>query len=325
MIDSPVFSIIIPIYNAERFLRRCLESICEQTYTNFEVLMCNDGSTDQSQEICSSYSASDKRFKLFTQPNGGVSSARNLGLDNASGKYVLFVDADDYISPDFLEEMLPENECDIILQGADHLLKDGRHSITYPQHTGACDRTQFVKEALRNTSIQTPWGKRYTLEVIHRHSLRFRRGIQYGEDKIFVAEYIAASDSFFLSQAYGYTYMHDNNSALTRQSHSGNMIYQYALACANAYDKLLSKVSLPSDLKDKAVYPFLYDAILSIHTTIKDRNINKKHKQDFIAGFDKKLLRNAVRNKFLPMRFKVLSFCCRIFPLWLILFLFKSK
>lgn len=111
-------SFIIPIYNAEKYLDECIKSIIKQTYSNFELLLVNDGSTDNSAIICDTYANKDSRIKVIHKINGGVSSARNIGLDNAKGEYICFVDADDVIHPKLLEttlSVLMETQQDIII------------------------------------------------------------------------------------------------------------------------------------------------------------------------------------------------------------------
>ncbi len=93
--SSPLISIIVPVYNAEKTLNRCVDSILQQTFTDWELLLINDGSKDLSGEICDQYGAKDKRIRVFHKENGGVSSARNVGLDNAKGEWITFVDSDD--------------------------------------------------------------------------------------------------------------------------------------------------------------------------------------------------------------------------------------
>ena len=100
--NRPMISIIIPVFNAEAYLYRCLKSIQEQTNKNFEVIIIDDGSTDQSINICQEFTEKDNRFKVYQKENGGVSSARNMGLNHAIGDFIFFADADDWISPDFL-------------------------------------------------------------------------------------------------------------------------------------------------------------------------------------------------------------------------------
>ena len=116
-----MLSIIVPVYNAEKFLYRCIESILAQTYTDFELLLVNDGSIDCSLEICEQYIKQDKRVKIFTQKNCGVSVARNTGIENATGEFVTFVDADDWIEPQMYEKMMKrfseEMSVDIVIGG----------------------------------------------------------------------------------------------------------------------------------------------------------------------------------------------------------------
>lgn len=105
---NPLVSVIVPVYNAERFLDRCLSSIADQTYQNLEIILVNDGSTDSSEAICRRHMCAG-RARLFSQKNQGQSAARNVGLDHMSGEYLTFVDADDYLSPSFVEILL--NKC----------------------------------------------------------------------------------------------------------------------------------------------------------------------------------------------------------------------
>lgn len=102
----PLISVIVPVYNVEKYLARCLDSIVEQTYQNLEIILVNDGSTDSSGEICHQYAERDSRVRLFHQENQGQSAARNVGLDNMTGEYIIFVDSDDYISTRFVEILL---------------------------------------------------------------------------------------------------------------------------------------------------------------------------------------------------------------------------
>ena len=114
--NNELISIIVPIYNTEKYLRQCLDSIINQTYTNFEVLLVNDGSPDGSAAICQEYVKNDSRFRYFEKENGGVSSARNLGLERSGGAYITFIDSDDWVEPNHLEALLKgikENNADI--------------------------------------------------------------------------------------------------------------------------------------------------------------------------------------------------------------------
>ena len=105
MNKNPKISIIVPVYNAEQYLRRCIDSILNQSFTDFELILIDDGSKDKSSDICDEYAAKDSRIKVYHKENGGVSSARNLGLDNANGEWIAFVDSDDFIKEDYLKHM----------------------------------------------------------------------------------------------------------------------------------------------------------------------------------------------------------------------------
>lgn len=110
-------SVIVPIYNREKYLHRCLDSILAQTYRNIEVICVDDGSTDNSPQICDEYAQKDNRVKVFHIPNGGVSNARNTGLDNAQGEYIFFVDSDDYIKETHVQDLLPKEDEDFVYGG----------------------------------------------------------------------------------------------------------------------------------------------------------------------------------------------------------------
>ena len=113
-------SIIIPIYNSEKYLTHCLDSILKQTYQDFEVILVNDGSTDNSAKICDNYTITDARFKVIHKQNQGVSIARNTGISYAKGEYISFIDSDDWIENDYLKNMInvADSSSDIIISGA---------------------------------------------------------------------------------------------------------------------------------------------------------------------------------------------------------------
>ena len=115
--DKIKFSIIVPVYNVRKYVTECIESILKQSYDNYEVLLINDGSTDGSGDICEKYTVKNKKIKVFHKKNGGLSSARNFGLEKATGDYVVFVDSDDYIAPWSLSEfykVLKNRDFDVI-------------------------------------------------------------------------------------------------------------------------------------------------------------------------------------------------------------------
>ena len=101
-----LISVVVPVYNVEDVLHFCIDSILNQTYSDFELLLVDDGSTDKSGDICDQYARKDTRIRVFHKENGGVSSARNLGIDNANGEYICFIDSDDYVNSEFLDSLI---------------------------------------------------------------------------------------------------------------------------------------------------------------------------------------------------------------------------
>ena len=112
-----MISIIVPIYNREKYLSECIDSILVQSYSDFEVLLIDDGSTDRSGEICDEYAQKDARIRVFHKENGGVSSARNVGLDNATGEWIAFVDSDDWVGEKYLESFSGHLDADLVIGG----------------------------------------------------------------------------------------------------------------------------------------------------------------------------------------------------------------
>jgi glycosyltransferase EpsH len=199
-------NLIVPVYNVERWLPRCLDSLSRQTLRDIEVILVDDGSTDASGVICDTAAASDRRFRVIHKPNGGVSAARNTGLDVARGKFVAFVDADDWIDPETCETALDtalKHRADITLWSYVREFPDGRRS---PRPLAAGDTT-FSGEAMRRLhrrvvgpvgdelrdpsllhSWGTVWGKLYRREVIGRTRFVDTREVGSAEDALFNVE-----------------------------------------------------------------------------------------------------------------------------------------
>lgn len=151
-----MISVIIPIYNAELYLNRCIESVLHQTYSNLEVILVDDGSTDHSGEICDSYRETDKRVKVIHQENGGPSLARNRGLRLAKGEYIGFIDSDDYMAGDMYETLLAymQDDVDITCCGRICVFSKGRSKLQYLSKTKKYTREEALVEVLliRNIS-----------------------------------------------------------------------------------------------------------------------------------------------------------------------------
>lgn len=194
-------SIIVPVYNTEKYLDRCLQSLSIQTYSNIEVILIDDGSTDSSPIICDNYSKNDSRFRVFHITNGGPSRARNIGLDNMTGDFVLFVDSDDWVDPNFVSHYLCSNfqNFDAVFSMWDIQTKDG---IYNPSKLDAPfigkDFDDGVIKLSGKFSFELNCNKMLRSDLIRQHSIRFPVGIHSNEDDIFTYEYARYIKNFIV-------------------------------------------------------------------------------------------------------------------------------
>lgn len=206
-----MISIIVPIYNAENFLYRCVDSILAQSYTDFELLLINDGSTDGSGAICDAYAVKDSRVRVFHKENGGVSSARNLGLDNAQGEYITFCDADDYVDPDWLAaygEAIAEN-VDLAIQGYYSIEGKEVKVKTLQASKGFTieAKRQLIVSLMSQKAYGYLWVKLFRKELITANNLRFVVQSAFREDEQFFSKYLENTASFACVNKVGYYYI----------------------------------------------------------------------------------------------------------------------
>lgn len=214
-------SVIVPVYNAEKWLDECLQSILAQTFTDFELLLINDGSSDRSDEICRRYALADNRIRLFNISNSGVSAARNLGLDNACGERIVFVDADDTVTPDHLERFVSADagDCGIVYcsMNEEHRgrVKTRRlQDVRIGNDAVSCKRV--AASLMRSRAFGWTCNKMFSRALIERLALRFERGLNYAEDEVFTIRYYAYIDSVTICSRPTYNYRYVASSLLHR-------------------------------------------------------------------------------------------------------------
>ncbi|MBE6194561.1 MAG: glycosyltransferase family 2 protein [Rikenellaceae bacterium] len=222
-------SIIIPIYNAENYLRLCLESILAQKVADFELLLVNDGSKDRSLDICNEYASRDSRIRVFDKPNGGVCSARNLGLEKAQGEYVMFVDADDWLVPNALSVCLPYiPEYDIVKYGAVVYMADGTSYNISAENPKSKD--EAMELVIARKTIVAPWGMLIRRELFDRYNIRFDPIFTVGEDWLVVAQLLFHATSLkFLPNVYAYNYNRVNETSCTNNLTLKKRVQQYTV------------------------------------------------------------------------------------------------
>lgn len=237
MPDQPLVSIIVPVYNAEKHLRRCVESILQQTYANIELLLVDDGSTDSSGQICEEYALADSRVRAFHKPNGGVSSARNYGLLRNRGGYLTFVDSDDWIDDRHIQNFLDN------VDGYDWVMVGMKFVDAYGciKEVRGVEKTISVHSFVEADFVcgvlpQFCWvtNKLYKTSIVKETNLSFMTESHIHEDRIFNLNYLQYVQSLSMFPESTYNYVENPNS-LTHSYVSPNMF----LPTADEFDRIL--------------------------------------------------------------------------------------
>lgn len=231
---SPQLSVIVPVYNVEAYLPRCADSILSQSFTDFELILVDDGSPDKCGEVCDKYAENDSRVRVFHKSNGGVSSARNLGLDNARGEWVTFIDSDDYVEVDYLKELIDaqqKNQVDYVvtLNGRDP--NDGGLEICRDEYNLLFSRYQID----RNGYVI---GKLYKVAIVNGINIRFNINIHLGEDAMFALRYLLETRNVVLISSDKYFYDKERPGSLTKTLNS----YGSELAGKEEFDKIVNEI-----------------------------------------------------------------------------------
>lgn len=215
-------SIIIPVYNVEEYLSKCISSVLSQKYRDFELLLIDDGSTDNSYGICLDYAQRDSRIRVIKQKNGGPSKARNHGINESLGEFITFIDSDDYVSDSYLSDLMT-HEADVVASGFDvwYAYNDSHNICTFDQlyHCDAAkgNISKGILIGEYNHLWKGPCAKMYRKSIILEHSLYFPESLKYGEDHLFNLSFLAYADSIVLLPVCNYTYTHYGKQSLTNR------------------------------------------------------------------------------------------------------------
>ena len=301
-------SIIVPVYNVEKYLEKCIDSILNQSYQNLEIILIDDGSTDNSGSICDEYKKKDKRVQVIHQKNQGQSSARNAGLNIAKGSYIGFVDSDDYVEPDYLEQLLNNFKkyntvpiCGFIYHDEVNHCKPVKYSWSGGEEKVSLGDAFKLNAELYLTAL---WNKLFDMQIIEKFYIRFDENLSMGEDLRFSVEYFEKSDTEFVyafsAHLYHYTKLSENT--LMSDFARGNaedgikslkMIYDLAVKYNS--DAELEYNKAVKNLKDNYIYFLVRDKKYSWKQQLKKiRGFSEKY--TLLTFFVDKL--KAVREKF---------------------------
>ena len=285
--SKPLVSIILPVYNAQNHIARCLESICAQSWQNIEVIVLNDGSKDQSLPVCEAFRAKDERIVLVDKANSGVSDTRNLGLKLASGKYVQFVDSDDYIAPDYTARLVGAAEktgADLVISPYTMVIPAGASKpgqvlekiqddlgvmhVARPPETreygflpaGIYDKDTFARRLMDKPAsyfYSVLWNKLYRRDLLTRNDIQFVSEMHWAEDLVFNLRYIQYAETFVSIGKAGYYYVQNPQSICHTQVHVSTVV-QNKLQVFRYYKDLYTRLGMYEEVRPQ-LYKFLVD------------------------------------------------------------------
>ena len=249
----PNISVIVPVYNVEKYLSACLNSILAQTFTDFELILVDDGSPDSSGKICDEYAEKDSRIRVFHTSNGGVSNARNIGLDNATSEYVVFVDSDDFVEKTYLDKLI-YGGYDLSICGC--YFSDPQGSVLSVARKESEKAEVVSKENIlkwyEQGSLYSVWTSAFKKSIIDTYNLRFDTNTTRGEDTIFMFNYVEHCETVHFVEDVLYYYVRYNTNTLTT---SRNLKSVRALAYLdNFIYEWLEKNNLHSEKFESVLY-----------------------------------------------------------------------
>lgn len=288
-----VFSIIVPVYNVEQYLPRCIESILNQSIKEFELILVNDGSTDESGNICDLYADKDDRIVVVHKENGGVSSARNYGLDIAKNEYIVFVDSDDYIYKDYLKKLYNPN-VDMVLCNIKY--DQNNNKDYYILNNNICGEFningEIIDKIIESRYFCCVYSKMFRRSIIKKYNIKFNEDISLGEDTMFVVDYLINSYKLEVRDDVIYNYITYKN---TLSSFKEDNFY-YLEICDNYIEKKLSTVyeiqnSMPFKKRKWSKYEYI------IFQTLRTSSMKLGQKRKLLNKvFKNKNYRELVRN-----------------------------
>ena len=275
--EKILISIVVPVYNVEAYVAECLDSLCAQTYEDIEILLVDDGSSDRSGEICDSYAQKDERIRVFHTVNSGVSEARNRGIEEAEGDYLVFVDSDDKIHPQLLKcyiECLDSN-C-VLLCGMTETESELKQMKVddLEQRIQVYDLKHFAKIYAENL-INSPVNKLYRLDILRKYKIRFPEGMNMGEDLLFNLDYLRqAPTQYKMMELPFYYYRQDRDGSLTAAYRKD--LFQIQQELAAAVEQFMKDMQVWNPENQRIHYGLYWDRLYM--TASMCRSYEKEHK-----------------------------------------------
>jgi glycosyltransferase involved in cell wall biosynthesis len=271
-------SIIVPIYNSERYLDKCITSILNQEFTDFELILVNDGSKDNSQKICDMYAEKDDRIVVKHVKNEGVSSARNTGINLARGRYITFIDSDDFIQSDYILEL----HKNIIINSAQLsicAIKVFTDKVEKELNVGngILDFNDVNKQLFLKLNqkflLYAPYSKLYITEIIKANKIRFDNQISYGEDLIFNFMYYKCINKVSITDTTAYYYVQDNTESLSKKYRKDRFLMAKRIHLTLL--DFFNEINLTDKQSYQLLYGRLFDDVYNSLFLINDQNFSR--------------------------------------------------
>lgn len=282
-------SVIVPVFNNQKFIAKCLTDICGNTYKNLEIVVIDDGSSDDSGKICDDFALKDKRIRVVHQTNSGVSKSRNRGIEIATGTYIAFIDSDDYICDTYFEKLLAEmndNECDLAVCSVAHVygkkvvcesLEDMEVNLMYPTDRDSAGFYDLNKSFF----LYGPVNKLYKRNLIVSEKIKFPEDTSYGEDLLFNFAYLRHCKKLVYRKQPVYYYNHDNESSLSHRYRED--LFENGIRLNSAIrDFCIEKKILIKDLQlylSERVFDDAYNSLFDVWSNSCDLKIGEKIKR----------------------------------------------
>lgn len=294
--ENVKFSIIVPIYKVEKFIDRCVESLIRQTYSNIEIILVDDGSPDKCPEICDSYAEIDNRIVVIHKQNGGLSDARNFGIEAASGDYVIFVDSDDYVEVDMCENLFPYSQKNVDVIIGDAFVEGGMKDYSHIKETEIMDgETYLLKAYQQKKAPMVAWLNVYKNYFLKKNKLRFKKGVLH-EDEEFTPRALLLANSIIVSGVCFYHYILREDSITTQKDKRKNAIDLFSICC--------ELESLYNELYNDELRKYLIDSLVCKYLSLFQEGMLYQYGETFLHKEFVK--RNAKLNK---TKFKAHLYC----------------
>lgn len=266
LMEYPKISVIVPVYNAKKHLNRCIDSILSQSFQDFEIILIDDGSTDDSGQICDEYSVSCDRISCIHKSNGGVSSARNAGLSKSKGEYITFIDGDDLVYPHYLSNLCSHmrDEIDLVFSYA---VLDYGGTPKKEDHAEMVIEKESLHLFLEQEKIKRhtgPWAKLFRSSLIKQEGLLFPERLPIGEDAVFLFNYLAFCRKIWFTNDHDYEYFVNSPNSLTKKLYSPSRELEIFKIIENAVFDLISSCSVSSTVAKDSLNDLLYGYVIRI-------------------------------------------------------------